>query len=90
MSFRDNSAEARFEWDEDGFVSIADYVMGRDGVRILPHVETPPEGRGRGAAARLMQAIVLDARAHGYKVRAVCPYATAYFRRHAEARDVLA
>lgn len=90
MSFRDNASEARFEWDEDGFVSIADYVIGRDEVRILPHVETPPEARGRGAAARLMQAIVLDARARGYKVRAVCPYAAAFFRRHAEARDVLA
>lgn len=89
MSFRDNETEARFEWEEDGFVSVADYVIGRDGERILPHVETPAAARGRGAAGRLMDAIVADARTRGYKLRPVCPYAVAYFRRHPAANDAL-
>lgn len=89
MSFRDNTAEARFEWDEDGFVSIADYVVRGD-VRVLPHVETPVAARGKGAAARLMDAIVGDARTRGYKLQPVCPYAVAHFRRHRDQQDVLA
>lgn len=89
MSFRDNKTEARFEWEEGGAVSIADYVVRGD-ARVLPHVETPVAARGRGAAARLMTAIVEDARANGYKLHPVCPYAVAHFRRHREQQDVLA
>lgn len=87
--FTDNAAENRFEWEEGGAVSIAEYA-DRDGVRSILFVETPVFARGQGAAARLMEAIVADARGRGLKLRPVCSYAVAHFRRHPDARDVLA
>jgi predicted GNAT family acetyltransferase len=88
--FRDNTAESRFEWEEDGAMSFADYSIGGD-TRSLLYVETPVAFRGRGAAGRLLAAIIADARERGFKLRPVCGYAVAYFRRHQkDVADVLA
>jgi len=88
--FRDNASARRFEWEEDGFVSVCEYRIDADGRRALLHVETPAPARGRGAAARLMNAIVEEARRRGYKLVPVCSYAVAHLRRHTATRDVQA
>jgi predicted GNAT family acetyltransferase len=81
MSFRDNIAEHRYEFVEDGFLSVADYRdIGH--VRAITHVETPYGARGRGHASKLMGAVVEDAKARGMKLRASCAFAVAYFKRH--------
>ena len=46
--------------------------------------------RGKGTAGRLMEGIAALARAQGYKIVPTCPYAVAWFKRHPEAKDVLA
>lgn len=86
-AFRDNTERRRYELDAPEGLSFADY---RDigGVRVIMHVETPAEARGRGYAAKLMGEIVAKARADGAKLRASCAYAVAYFRRHPETGDV--
>jgi predicted GNAT family acetyltransferase len=87
--FRDNAGESRFEWEEGGYLSFADYA-DRDGVRSILHVETPAEARGRGYAEHLMDEIIRTARAKGVKLRPICGYAAAHFRRHPDTHDVLA
>jgi predicted GNAT family acetyltransferase len=87
--FRNNAAEGRFEWEEGGYLSVADYA-DHDGVRSILYVETPVEARGRGYAEHLMAAIVRDARDNDLKLRPICGYAAAHFKRHPETRDVLA
>ncbi len=89
MSFRDNATAHRYELIEDGFTSFADY---RDlaGVRVIMHVETPHEARGRGHASKLMSHVVDEAREKKAKLRASCAFAVAYFRRHPDTADVQA
>jgi len=87
--FRDNTAAHRYELDAPEGLSIADY-RDRDGARQILHVETVEEARGKGYAAKLMDQIVADARAANTKIVPRCSYAVAYFRRHADAQDVLA
>jgi predicted GNAT family acetyltransferase len=87
--FRDNKAEGRFEWEEGGYLSIADYA-DKEGVRSILYVESPVEARGRGHAEHLMAEIVRNARANGLKLRPICGYAAAHFRRYPDTRDVLA
>ena len=84
MSFRDNTAQHRYEFDADGVLSFADYrdVGQERPVRVILHVETPEEGRGRGYASKLMAAVVADAKARSLKLRASCAFAVAYFKRH--------
>ncbi len=81
MSFRNNTAERRYELESGGFLSFADYRdVGH--ARVILHVETPMEGRGRGHASKLMAAVVAEAKAQNLKLRASCAFAVAYFKRH--------
>ncbi len=87
--FTDNGPRQRYELEHADGPSFADYADQRD-VRAILHVETPPAARGNGYAGQLMEAIVADARERGLKLRPLCSYAAAYFRRHSAAQDVLA
>lgn len=84
----DNQDLHRFEAQENGLVVFANY-REHDGRYILTHVEADPALRGTGAAARLMEAIVAHARAHGAKLVPRCSYAVAWFRRHPDAQDLV-
>ncbi len=61
-----------------------------DALVSADHAFTPPAARGRGVASALVERLVADARAEGFKIRAVCPYVTAWFERHPDAADVRA
>lgn len=86
--FADNAARGRYELTENGFTSFANYRKAGDVVTI-PHVETPMQARGSGAAGRLMAEVVRHARANKLKIAPVCSYAVAWFRRHPDSHDVL-
>ena len=70
----------RFERDEGGMVSFADYRL-EGGRLVIEHVETPVAGRGGGAAGRLMAAIVARATADGLEIEPECGYAAAWLAR---------
>jgi uncharacterized protein len=89
MTVTDNTSRHRFELEENGETAFANYH--RDGQHVvIPHVEAPVALRGTGTASRLMQGIVDMARAQKLKITPTCSYATAWFRRHKEAGDILA
>lgn len=62
----------------------------RGGVCVVDHTFTPPEARGQGLAGKLVQAIVDDARAEGFKIVPLCPYVVNAFGKHPEWADVKA
>ena len=59
-------------------------------LRIADHTFVPPEMRGQGVAQVLVEALVADARALGFKIVPQCSYVEAQFRRHPEWADLLA
>ena len=80
---------ARYEMDEQGLTSWADYR--REGSRLyVDHVEAPLPLRGTGASGRLMAALSADARAKGLTITPICGYAAAWLRRSSEFRDLVA
>jgi uncharacterized protein len=89
MSVADNPTLHRFELTEEGQTAFANYRRAGD-VFTIPHVEAPVALRGKGTAGRLMEGIAALARAQGYKIIPTCPYAIAWFKRHPDAKDVLA
>ena len=86
---RNNTAQSRYEMDEQGMTSWADYRLSGDRL-FIDHVEAPPALRGTGASGRLMAALAADARARGLKIVPICGFAAAWLRRSHEFRGLLA
>jgi predicted GNAT family acetyltransferase len=80
---------ARYEMDEQGLTSWADYRRAGE-VLYIDHVEAPVPLRGSGAAGRLMAALAADARARSLRIVPICGYAAAWLRRSHEFRDLVA
>lgn len=60
------------------------------GVVVADHTLVPGAIGGRGVAARLVEALIADARAQGWKIVPACSYVAAQFRRHPEWADLQA
>jgi predicted GNAT family acetyltransferase len=56
--------------------------------RLVDHTIVPPEIGGRGIAASLVEAMVADARAQGFKIIPQCSYVVAAFDRHPDWADI--
>jgi uncharacterized protein len=78
----------RYEMDEQGLTSYADYRRSGDRLYI-DYVFAPPDLRGTGASGRLMAAVSADARAKGLRITPICGYAAAWLRRSHEFRDLV-
>jgi predicted GNAT family acetyltransferase len=80
---------ARFEMDEQGLTSYADYRRA-DGRLYIDYVFSPVPLRGTGASGRLMAAIAAGARREGVSITPICGYAAAWLKRSDEFRDLVA
>ncbi len=81
-------AAGRFEAVVDGQRCVLDYRLVA-GVAHILHTEVPAALQGRGLAAALVQQVLAQVRALGWRVRPVCSYVRAYMQRHPETQDLL-
>lgn len=85
-----NTAADRFELHRDGtMVGLATYRRQGDRI-VIPHVETFPEHRGQGYAARLVDGALDQIRATGAKVVPLCPFAAAHIQDNPRHHDLVA
>ena len=77
-----SSAIGRLTWTEHG--------PAHDKLRAAEHTLVPTEIGGRGVAAKLVEALVADARQHGFKIDPQCSYVAAAFKRHPDWADLRA
>ena len=63
--------------------------VARAGARVAEHTLVPDAIGGRGVAARLVAAMVADARAQGFRIVPACSYVATTFARHPEWADIL-
>ena len=75
-----SSAIGRLTWTEHG--------PEHDKVRAAEHTLVPPEVGGRGVAAKLVEALVADARQRGFKIDPQCSFVAAAFKRHPDWADL--
>jgi predicted GNAT family acetyltransferase len=73
----------------EGELCVLDYRL-LESVMTITHTGVPQVVGGRGIAAQLVSAALNFARQQGLRIVPACSYAAAYFRRHAELRDLLA
>ena len=55
-----------------------------DNVLVVEHTIVPPEIGGRGIATQLLDAVLADARAQGFKIDPKCSFAAHKFGQHPE------
>ena len=88
IAVRDNPAESRYEAIVDGRVAMAQYRLAGDHITFI-HTEVPVELEGRGIASQLARYALDDARRRGLRVIPICPFISAYIRRHPEYDDIV-
>lgn len=77
----DNTAGHRYELAMEGEIAYANYRR-EDGTLFIDYVFAPEALRGTGAAGRLMEGIVAQARAEGTEIVPICGYAASWLKRH--------
>lgn len=85
----DNSGEYHAHVADSDHIGRLTWVE-RNGARVAEHTLVPPPIGGRGIAARLVEALVADAREQNFKVKPVCSYVAAKFDEHPDWADVRA
>ena len=89
ISVVDDPAHSRYELRVDGEVA-GQLVYRTDGTRrTLVHTEIDPAFEGQGLGSHLAAGALDDARQRGFTVVPLCPFVTAYLRRHHEELDVV-
>jgi predicted GNAT family acetyltransferase len=87
---RDNPEELRYEiLRGDELVGEIRYRI-EPGAIVLVHTDVAPSAEGQGIGSRLVAGALDDIRSRGLRVVPVCPFVTAYLRRHPEQRDLVA
>ena len=56
---------------------------------IIDHTGVPSELGGRGVGKAMVERAVMDARAEGFKIIPLCPFAKATLEKHPEWQDVV-
>jgi predicted GNAT family acetyltransferase len=75
---------------DDGSTALLDFFEAPAGTVTIMHTETPPQHRGQGLAAILVERAVADFRAAGKRIIPACPFAARLFDRHPEWSDLRA
>jgi predicted GNAT family acetyltransferase len=81
---KNNREAGRFEvqlGDETGFIA---YHLQSPNEYVLVHTEVPVSQRGKGVAGRLAQDVLEMIKTEGSKLVLICPFVTAYIKRHPE------
>jgi predicted GNAT family acetyltransferase len=63
------------------------YTHREEGVISADHTIAPDSLKGSGAAFALVEYLVADARAKGFRVLPLCPYVRAQYHKHPEWAD---
>jgi predicted GNAT family acetyltransferase len=85
----DNASALEYEITIDGEpAGLIRYTRDGD-VITLVHTEVEPKFEGHGVGSTLIQGALDDIRAHGRRVRPVCPFVRAYLERHPEYADLV-
>jgi predicted GNAT family acetyltransferase len=90
LTVADNPEERRYE------ARLGSEVVGfityhqRPGRITLIHAEVDPIAEGKGIGSRLVAGALDDIRARGLALVPLCPFVSAYLRRHPEYADLVA
>lgn len=80
---RDNAEMKRYELSVDGETAVVTYNLSPPNLMITETL-VPERLEGRGIASRLAKHVLADARARELLILPVCPFFSAYLKKHPE------
>ena len=83
-----NEEARRFELHINGLRAMLSYRLFPERI-VFDHTEVPEPFEGHGLAAKLARFALDFARAHHLRVVPVCPYVSAFIRKHPEYQDLV-
>lgn len=83
----DNELEDRFELRYDGRLAGFAAYRHRDKATVFVHTEVDPEFEGKGLGSMLARQALDQTVARGEAIIPVCPFISAYLRKHPEYDD---
>ena len=83
-----SGSKGRYVIRQDGAVAELTYSILSPTKIIADHTGVPDTLQNRGIGAALVQRLVADARAEGFKIVPLCPFVNGWRRRHPDAADV--
>ena len=91
ISYEDRGHKGRFVARVDGVEDEGELTISKvsDVLVIADHTLVPDTLRGTGAASALVNALIADARAKGYRIVPLCPFVRAQSLKHPEWSDVI-
>lgn len=90
MQKESGPTKGRFFLRQNGAEAELTFSITSPSLVIADHTGVPDAFRGQGVGLRLVEALVADARANGYKVMPLCPFVNATRKKHPEWADVFA
>lgn len=88
LSIIDNTEAQRFEAQLGDDRAVAEYHP-KNNVIIFTHTEVPEVMEGKGVASKLIKTALDAAQGEHYQVVPLCPFVSAYIRRHPEYQDLV-
>lgn len=91
ITHQDQGGRGEYQARPHGSEALGRLTYRRDGDTVVAdHTLVPHALRGQGIAAKLVEALVTDARQQGLRIVPACSYVEAAFRRHPEWADLKA
>jgi len=84
-----NPAQKRFEMQLGDQIAMVKYILGSKEI-IFTHTEVPEAFEGHGLASKMAKVAVEYAKARGLRIRPMCPYMSAWIKRHPEYHSITA
>lgn len=90
IAIEDGEPRGRYVARVAGIDAEAEITFTHRGPGLISadHTGAPDALRGSGVAAALVDHLVADARARGFKIIPLCPYVRARYEKHPDWRDV--
>ncbi|WP_295808323.1 GNAT family N-acetyltransferase [uncultured Nitratireductor sp.] len=90
ITIEDGDSKGRYVYRAGGHEAEMTFSKVGTSQIIIDHTDVPDAFRGQGVGLALVTRAVENARRDGIRIRPLCPFAAAQFRRHPEWSDVLA
>jgi len=83
-------SKGRYVLSSDGMEAEITFSVTSPVLIIADHTGVPPALRGRDAGRLLVEFMVADARASGFRIMPLCPFVNAMRKRHPDWADAFA